>query len=475
MDGGSQGGCELYVPKGRGPTALQRAVREGLSAFLAEADESGGLPSSLVRELVAATTCGDPARGFVLVECHDCGESVRVGFTCHGRTVCPACTARRAASTAVHLVEEVLPSCPYRQWTLTFHRGLKVALAADSALLAAAVRAFVTALFALQRRKARALGIEQPRPGAVAFVQLFTGALLLHPHAHVLVPEGVFCGDDSSFALLPPPTDDEVEALLRKVVKKVLKLAHARYPEGLPYAADAQAALAAASVQTRLPLGDVEPPHPRTGRRCAFLEGFSLHADTQVHENDRESLERLCRYGARGPVALDRLSFREDGKLEYRLKRPARGGATVLVLTPVQLLKRLCALMVKPKVHLTRYFGVFAPNAKARAQVVAQRPVRPTAPEAVQVEAASAQTSLPLGDAVLEEARRRPPRLDFADLLRRTLGVDLFRCDSCGGRRSIIAFVKSEEEARKALGLIPRAAAPRPRATSPPQLALALA
>jgi len=461
VDGG-QTDCRQYVPKGRGPTALQRAVREGLPAFLAEADEWGGLPTSLVREFVAATTCGDVSRGFVLVKCLACGEALRVGFTCHGRTVCPGCTARRAAATAAHLVDEVLPRCPYRQWTLAFPRGLKVPLASDSALLAAAVRAFVRGLFALQRRQARALGIEKPRPGAVAFVQHFTSALLLHPHAHVLVPEGVFCGDDKSFAQLPPPTDEDVEVLLRKVAKKVLQLAAARYPEGLPYADDAQAALAAASAQTRLPLGEVVVA-PRAGRRCAFLEGFSLHANTAVHENDRESLERLCRYGARGPVALDRLTFREDGRLEYRLKRPSRGGATVLVLTPVQLLKRLCALVVKPKVHLTRYFGVFAPNANARAEVVAQRP-RPPGPES--------ESESPAKDAAPRDAR--PPRLNFADLLRRTLGVDLFSCP-CGGRRVVVAFITTEEAARKALGLRPRDAAPRHRATGPPQLALALA
>ena len=467
MDGG-QADCRQYVPKGRGPTALQRAVREGLPAFLAEADEWGGLPTSLVREFVAATTCGDITRGFVLVKCHACGESLRVGFTCHGRTVCPACTARRAAATAAHLVDEVLPRCPYRQWTLAFPRGLKVALASDSALLAAAVRAFVRALFALQRRQARALGIEKPRPGAVAFVQHFTSALLLHPHAHVLVPEGVFCGDDKSFAELAAPTDDEVAALLRKVANKVLRLARARYPEGLPYADDAQAALAVASAQTRLPLGDEDTARPREARRCAFLEGFSLHANTAVHENDRESLERLCRYGARGPVALDRLTFRDDGKVEYRLKRPSRGGATVLVLTPVQFLKRLCALVVKPKVHLTRYFGVFAPNAEARAEVVAQRPRPAAVPGAVAV--AVAVESLPQ-DAPPRDAR--PPYLNFADLLRRTLGIDLFACP-CGGRRTIVAFITTEEKARHALGLRPRDPSPRHRATGPPQLALAL-
>ncbi len=40
----------------------------------------------------------------------------------------------------------------------------------------------------------------------------------------------------------------------------------------------------------------------------------------------------LCRYGARGPLSLERLTRREDGKLEYRLKKPAPNGAAVLVL-----------------------------------------------------------------------------------------------------------------------------------------------
>ena len=246
MVGGGQGDFRQYVP--RWLTVLQRAVQEGLSAFLAEAEELGGLPTSLVTEFHAASTCGDVTRGFVTVRCNQCSEELRLGFTCHGRTVCPACTARRAASTAVHLVDEVLPHCAYRQWTLAFPRGLKVALASDSVLLSAAVRCFVAGIFALQRSQARRLGIEQPRPGAIAFVQTFTAALLLHPHTHVLVPEGVFSGADKAFA-----------------------------------------ALAAASAQTRLPLGDEENARPREARRCAFLEGFSLHANTAVHANDRES------------------------------------------------------------------------------------------------------------------------------------------------------------------------------------------
>jgi len=51
--------------------------------------------------------------------------------------------------------------------------------------------------------------------------------------------------------------------------------------------------------------------------RCALMEGFSLHAHTHLHANDRQGLERLCRYGARGALALERLSRVEGGRIAY--------------------------------------------------------------------------------------------------------------------------------------------------------------
>ncbi|MGA9522841.1 MAG: transposase, partial [Myxococcaceae bacterium] len=106
----------------------------------------------------------------------------------------------------------------------------------------------------------------------------------------------------------------------------------------------------------RLPVGrEVRPP--RRSRRCATLEGFSLHANTRVHENDRTGLKTLCRYGARGPLSLERLSLREDGRLAWRMKRPAPDGSTHLLFTPLQLVRKLAALFPPPRFNLTRFHG----------------------------------------------------------------------------------------------------------------------
>ena len=63
-----------------------------------------------------------------------------------------------------------------------------------------------------------------------------------------------------------------------------------------------------------------------TKRLTEFLEGFSLHAGTHLHENDQLGLERLCRYGARGAIALSRLEEFPDGRVSYHMKRALPDG-----------------------------------------------------------------------------------------------------------------------------------------------------
>jgi hypothetical protein len=70
---------------------------------------------------------------------------------------------------------------------------------------------------------------------------------------------------------------------------------------------------------------------------------------------------------ARPPIASHRLARLDDGRLELQLKRPWRDGTTAFVLTPHELIERLVALVPRPRSHLTRYFGVFAPAFAARA------------------------------------------------------------------------------------------------------------
>ncbi len=49
-----------------------------------------------------------------------------------------------------------------------------------------------------------------------------------------------------------------------------------------------------------------------------------------------------------------------------------RDGTTHLVMSPLEFMQRLAALVPRPRLHLIRFHGVLAPNAKLRALVVPQ-------------------------------------------------------------------------------------------------------
>ena len=106
------------------------------------------------------------------------------------------------------------------------------------------------------------------------------------------------------------------------------------------------------------------------GERCASVGGVSVHANVAVPARDRRRLERLCRYGARPPVATERLSRLEDGRLLYRLKHRWRDGATHVVFTPQGLVEKLAALVPPKHFHIVRYHGVLGPCASERDRIV---------------------------------------------------------------------------------------------------------
>ena len=77
---------------------------------------------------------------------------------------------------------------------------------------------------------------------------------------------------------------------------------------------------------------------------AARAGGFSLHAGVEIAPNEREKLERLCRYVSRPPVASERLALTASGQVRYTLKTPYRDGTTHIVLEPLDLMARLAAI-----------------------------------------------------------------------------------------------------------------------------------
>jgi len=199
--------------------------------------------------------------------------------------------------------------------------------------------------------------------------------------------------------------------------------------------------------------------------------GFSIDASVHIAARDRAGLERLLRYCARPPFALERLEANSYGatggeRVVYRLPHPAPDGTTALSLTPLEFLERLALLIHPPRIHRHRYHGVLAPNAKLRYQVIALGREQDSVEESPSGQLDTQSVARSSGGA---PGRRTSSR--WATLIARIYDVLPLVCPSCGGSMSIIAFVTDPVPVHSILTYLDLPSRPPPLspARAPPQ------
>ena len=190
----------------------------------------------------------------------------------------------------------------------------------------------------------------------------------------------------------------------------------------------------------------------------AETAGFSLHAGVATKANERTRLERLCRYITRPAISMKRLSLTRNGQVRYELKTPWRNGTTHVIFEPLDCISRLVALVPKPRVNLTRFHGVFAPNSKHRAQVTLARRGKVKKPRSLD------ENQTPAG---------RRAAMIWAQRLKRVFDIDIETCSKCGGDVRIIASIEDPEVIRKILAhldekVTPTATGRLPESRAPP-------
>jgi hypothetical protein len=103
----------------------------------------------------------------------------------------------------------------------------------------------------------------------------------------------------------------------------------------------------------------------------------------------------------------------------------------------VELLHRLALLLPKPYLNLTRYSGIFAPNANRRNEVCPRRSPRRAHRHSPSVEDEQPQLQIPL-----PSGPPPPSRIPWAELLRRTFSVDVLKCPRClTGTLAVLALM----------------------------------
>ena len=430
-------------------TLLYRIVERHYPAFTAYLAEQGAiLPRYVQCEFEAYLKCGRLEHGFLRVQYNNCHAEHLVAFSCKCRGFCPSCGARRMAESAALLVDEVLPEQPVRQWVLSFPFPLRFLFASRPAIMGRVLGIVYRAIATYLIHKA-GYTRKTAHTGAVTLIQRFGSALNLNIHSHMLFLDGVYIDrpdGTTRFRWARAPTGEDLTQLAHTIAHRVGVTGAARWCGRDSYLAldtaddDPLSVLQGHSITYRIALG------PQAGRKVFTLQtlppgdmdewhtdtvgqvaGFSLHAGVAARADERRKLERLCRYIARPAVSEQRLSLTAQGKVRYQLKTPYRDGTTHVIFEPLDFMSRLAALVPKPRVNLTRYHGVFAPNSQHRARVTQARRGRGHKAKASGPEEATA-------------VECRAP-MTWAQRLKRVFNIDIETCSVCGGNMKVIACI----------------------------------
>ena len=243
------------------------------------------------------------------------------------------------------LADEVLPERPLRQWVLSLPQALRFLLATDPdalTLVLGVVYRTISRHLINKANLARATGAI----GAVTLVQRFGSVLDLNVHFHMLFLDGVYVSDGASppmFRQAAGPGAHDLQGLVEQIAAQIGRVLErrgliGRDIENAWLAADAEPGplddLIGHSITFRIAVG------PGAGQKLFTLQtvpprlpglegdtngaaragGFSLHAGVDIAPNQREKLERLCRYVIRPPLASERLALTASGLVDGKLE-----------------------------------------------------------------------------------------------------------------------------------------------------------
>ena len=277
---------------------------------------------------------------------------------------------------------------PLRQWVLSFPFPLRFLFAKDPKLMGDVLNLVHRAISTYLIKKAGLKKKSGAKTGSVTFIQRFGGSLNLNIHFHIMYLNEVYTFEQEKphFHFISPPTQLELDNLLKTIAQRTVKLLEKRglivQDEGTEHqflnVKDTEAIdhIHSSSITYRIALGKYKGQKALTLRTMTnqkkqkpFLSeysGFSLHAGVSCKSHEREKRERLCRYISRPSLSEARLSLNTQGQVVYKLKTAYHNGTTHIVLSPLDFLSRLASLIPRPRVHLIRFHGVFAPHCKYR-------------------------------------------------------------------------------------------------------------
>ena len=327
-EAGAHGKAPEYRRRDPKGSTLYQAIEAGLPSLLQELQsQEKSLPFHVAREFEEFQKCGVLEHGFIRVKCTQCRHEKIVGFSCKRRGFCASCAGKRMVESGVFLSEAMFPgNAPVRQWVVSLPIPLRYWMSVNAELMGQVNTIITRAIGAYYKKAVRhfLLEGEELQTAAVSVIQRFGGALNLNIHFHQLWVDGAYAGtpsEEGAFVQVhllksKEPSAEDIHATLSSVQKRIVRLLMKRgllnqdgsrgegspgEDEGSRDADEGIRELLGASVQSRIATGEHQGQRVRgvgsfglggervttSGRLCAELGGFSLHAAVRVGAREK--------------------------------------------------------------------------------------------------------------------------------------------------------------------------------------------
>jgi hypothetical protein len=396
----------VYRPRNPKASPLWRILNAHFDEFLSVYEERfepryGRLPPHVESVVRRYLQCGDLSCGFARLKCRGCGRERFLPYSCKS-AACPSCRKKKQILFGEFVVQHVFENVPHRQTVLALPKRIRPYFFRDKRLLPKLARAGWETIRDLLQE---ALGRDDVVPGAVISIQTFGSLLDRNCHLHCISTWGCFDAEGRFFPVHEVPDNEIIEKLFRHKVFRML------LDEG--------------AVTEDLVDGMIQWHHT----------GFSAHVGNAIPGDDRQGLESLAQYVARGPVALERMAVAEDGeddsRIIYRSNRfhPGRRANFRVFLDPLEFIAEIAAQIPAKYAKSILYYGWYASRARGdRAKKSA------TAPAKSQAE-------------IVAETEEKAPlslRRTWARLIAKVYESDPLICE-CGSEMYVVSLIHDPE------------------------------
>jgi len=287
------------------------------------------LRPAIIKNVEKVIHCGDPALGYALYFCSDCGKVKHVPFRCKSR-FCNTCGATYVSERAKNISCKLI-NCNHRHLVFTIPTELRKFFRKDRSLLNILFKASSQTLLAWFHKLNKS---EHFTPGFISTLHTFGRDLKWNPHIHLILTEGA----SGNHTVWRPIKHIPYEMLRRRFQTTLLNLLHQK--------------LGSSFYTLKSQLFDT------------YKKGFYVYAKKEKHSIVKNSIDYIVRYTVKPAMAQSRILNYDGTFVTFYYDRHEDGERIVEKISAIDFIKRLIVHIPDEQFKTVRYYGLYAKKHK---------------------------------------------------------------------------------------------------------------